>query len=346
MIIATTPSTCSGSFKQDGRIEQHAYRHEEQYSRTRHAAAVIPSAARWLNSDSRITMPAKNAPSANDTLNSRPSRTRSPTATAITHSVNNSREPVRAICHSSQGNTRRPTISIKTMKAPTCRSVIADRQPSRSAVRLPAPLPCRPEPAGQRRQQYQYQHHGQVFDHQPADGDSPVQPFRARRASSARSSTTVLATDRQVQRPGRRRGSTPTECAVPSRATWRQPSARSRRAMRSLRLRSRSSSEKCKPDAEHQQHHADLGQLTRDFEIGHEAGRGRTNRNSRQQISDDRRQPQARSDKAEQQRQPERRGQGGDQRNVVRHVQSCRNYSSVSPRCLISACQRAVSLLM
>ena len=26
-------------------------------------------AARWLNSDSRITMPAKKAPSANDTLN-------------------------------------------------------------------------------------------------------------------------------------------------------------------------------------------------------------------------------------------------------------------------------------
>ena len=38
--------------------------------RTRRAAAAISSAARWLSSDSRSTMPAKKAPSANDTPNS------------------------------------------------------------------------------------------------------------------------------------------------------------------------------------------------------------------------------------------------------------------------------------
>ena len=53
------------------------------------------SAARWLNADSRITMPAKNAPSAKDTPNSSAEPYAMPTAAAITHSVNSSREPVR-----------------------------------------------------------------------------------------------------------------------------------------------------------------------------------------------------------------------------------------------------------
>ncbi len=42
-----------------------------------------------------------------------------PTAAAMTQSVNNSRELVRATCHSSHGNTLRPTSSMKTMNATT-----------------------------------------------------------------------------------------------------------------------------------------------------------------------------------------------------------------------------------
>ncbi len=82
------------------------------------------SAARWLNSDSRITMPAKKAPRANDTLNSADAPYAIPMAVAITQRVNSSREPVRATCHSSQGKARRPTTSIRAMKAETSNSVL------------------------------------------------------------------------------------------------------------------------------------------------------------------------------------------------------------------------------
>lgn len=46
-----------------------------------------------------------------------------PTAAATTHSVNSSREPVRATCQSTHGNTRRPTTSINATKPHTCSSV-------------------------------------------------------------------------------------------------------------------------------------------------------------------------------------------------------------------------------
>ena len=49
-----------------------------------------------------------------------------PSAAATTHSVNSSREPVRATCHSSQGKKRRPTTSINPMNSATSPSVIAN----------------------------------------------------------------------------------------------------------------------------------------------------------------------------------------------------------------------------
>ena len=68
-------------------------------------------------------MPAKNAPSAKDTLNSAAAPKAMPMAQAMTARVNSSREPVRATCHSSQGNTRRPPTSIRATKAATCSRV-------------------------------------------------------------------------------------------------------------------------------------------------------------------------------------------------------------------------------
>ena len=47
-----------------------------------------------------------------------------PSAAATTQSVNSSREPVRATCHNSQGNRRRPPTSISAMKSATCARVI------------------------------------------------------------------------------------------------------------------------------------------------------------------------------------------------------------------------------
>ena len=60
-------------------------------------------------------------------------------------------------------------------------------------------------------------------------------------------------------------------------------------------------------DAEHQQHHADLGELPREVDIGDEARRGRPDEDAGEQIADQRRQLQARRDEAEDQRQAEGR---------------------------------------
>lgn len=70
-----------------------------------------------------MTVPAKNAPSANDTLNRADARQAMPIALATTARVNRSRDPVRATCHKSRSSTRRPTTRIGAMKAETLRSV-------------------------------------------------------------------------------------------------------------------------------------------------------------------------------------------------------------------------------
>ena len=56
----------------------------------------VSCAARWLSSDSLRIMPAKNAPSANDTSNSIAAPNATPSEMASTASRNSSREPVCA----------------------------------------------------------------------------------------------------------------------------------------------------------------------------------------------------------------------------------------------------------
>src|SRR6187551_1375958 len=54
----------------------------------------VSDAARWLSSDSAIIMPAKNAPSANETSNSVAAAKAQPSAIARTDNRKSSREPV------------------------------------------------------------------------------------------------------------------------------------------------------------------------------------------------------------------------------------------------------------
>ncbi len=67
------------------------------------------------------------------------------------------------------------------------------------------------------------------------------------------------------------------------------------------------------PDAEHQQHHADLGQLRRDVAVGHETGRERPDDDARHEVAHQRRHAQPRGHEAQQQRQAERGGECLDQ---------------------------------
>jgi len=148
MMIATTASTCKGRSHSTAGLNN-------MPTDTKNSTAKASRngrdscAARWANSDSRITMPAKKAPSANDTPNNAAEPNAIPTAAATTHRVNSSREPVRATCHNTQGNRRRPTSSIKATKPPTWSSVQPTVRPSCAASSsAPVPLPSHPASGG------------------------------------------------------------------------------------------------------------------------------------------------------------------------------------------------------
>jgi hypothetical protein len=70
---------------------------------------------------------------------------------------------------------------------------------------------------------------------------------------------------------------------------------------------------------EHQQHHANFGQLAGHGGIGHETRGKRANHHARQQITHQRRQPHTRCQKTQHQRQAQRGRNGVDQVQAVRH---------------------------
>ena len=60
-----------------------------------------------------------------------------------------------------------------------------------------------------------------------------------------------------------------------------------------------------RPDAEHEQDDADLGELLGQRRVGDEAGRVRPDQRARQQVADDRRQAEALREEAQDQRSAE-----------------------------------------
>jgi hypothetical protein len=73
------------------------------------------------------------------------------------------------------------------------------------------------------------------------------------------------------------------------------------------------------PHPEHQQDHADLGELLGQRDVGDEPWGIRSHRHARQEIAYDRRQAQPHREQAEQKREAETRGDGGDELGLVRH---------------------------
>ena len=72
---------------------------------------------------------------------------------------------------------------------------------------------------------------------------------------------------------------------------------------------------------EHQQHHADFGQLVREGRVGEDAGRMLPGGDAGQQIADERgRLQEALADEAEDERQRKRDDEGRDERKTVFHV--------------------------
>ena len=141
-----------------------------------------------------------------------------------------------------------------------------------------------------------------------------------RRSCRRRSRTTVLATD----------SATPKTSPAPSVQPSHQPTAMpsgvatspcaSAPGMAMARTDSRSSSEKCEPDAEHQQNDADLGELVGDVLVGDIAGRERPDQDAGEQIADQRRELEAMHQYAQGECEHEADGEGGNERWDVRHV--------------------------
>jgi hypothetical protein len=146
-------------------------------------------------------------------------------------------------------------------KHPTCSSVVPM---SRQTCEASAGAAIR-QHRRQRRQQHQHQHHGQVFHHQPADRDAAGEAeSRQPRLSSARSSTTVLATDSAMPNTRAPPGSSPTGRPMPTPMARGHAICTMAPGMRDLAHREQVVQREMQADAEHQQHHADLGQLRGD----------------------------------------------------------------------------------
>ena len=75
-------------------------------------------------------------------------------------------------------------------------------------------------------------------------------------------------------------------------------------------------------DAEHQQNDADLGELISERDVGDEAWRRRPDQHAREEIADERREPQLGGQQPHHEREAERGGEGRQQIDAVMHLSS------------------------
>jgi hypothetical protein len=274
------------------------------------------SAARWLSSDSRSTMPAKNAPSANDTPKSPADPYAIPTAAAITHSMKSSREPVRATCQSSHGKTRLPITSMNATKSATRPSVIAIGDERGWSGAADASPPSHGENAGTARARAP----SRGLRRPAIDRDAAIQALdraaaleRAQQHDGARDGQRQAEDERAADLPAPGEGD---QCAERGRDGDLHEGARQRDLAHSKQVLHR----EVQPDAEHQQHHADLRELLRELHVGDEARSSGADEDARNEVAHERGQLELHRDETEHERDAERRGDGRDQPNVMRHV--------------------------
>ena len=249
-MTSTTDSTRSGSVHSTAGSNSMPTETKNSTAKASRSGSVS-SAARWLNSDSRIIIPAKKAPSAKDTSKSLAAPKATPIAVATTPSVNSSCEPVRATHHSSRGSSRRPTTSISTTKAATLASVrpmalhsAADPPAAAASVVPEAGAPSRPESAGSSTSTSTITRSSTTS--QPT-AMRPCSDFSSPRASSARSSTTVLATDRHSPKTMAAPPLQPQSIAAPAPSSVATTICTIAPGTAMRRTAIRSSSEKCSP---------------------------------------------------------------------------------------------------
>ena len=162
-----------------------------------------------------------------------------------------------------------------------------------------APSPAALEHAGERRQQHQRQHHGEVLDDEPADRDAAAlgveQPALLQRAQQhdgardrQREAEDEAGAERPAQPPAERHAERRRDGDLRRGAGDGDGADRKQVLEREMQA-----------DAEHQQDDADFGELVGNALIGDEARRERADGDAGEQIADQRRQPQALRDEAE-----------------------------------------------
>ena len=179
-------------------------------------------------------------------------------------------------------------------------------------------LPARAEA----RDDHENEHHQQVFDDQPSDrhvtADGVEKAFvlePAQQHDGARDGEG----DAEHQRG--RRG--PTEGAADDEPEQRGHDALEQRPWDGDRFHLQQiAGMEMKPDPEHQEHHADLGQLGRDLAVAHEARGPGPDEHAREEIPDDGGEPQQARQYAENPRGREGGGHGREERRAVEHALS------------------------
>ncbi|MNV33862.1 hypothetical protein D3C71_1252500 [compost metagenome] len=176
-----------------------------------------------------------------------------------------------------------------------------------------------PEHAGHHRHHHQCQHAGQVFDDQPADRDLAALGFQQ-----------AALLHRAQQHHGTGRGQRETE----HHAMDDRPAHQCRQAPAEQGGdqdladgtgngdgldRHQVLQREVQADAEHQQHHAQLGQLVGQCLVGDEARSERADADASNQVTDQRRQAQLVGQRAEDEGEPETNGNDVDQVGVMVH---------------------------
>ena len=192
----------------------------------------------------------------------------------MTQSVNSSREPVRATCQRSHGKSRRPTTSISTTKTPTSPSGQRERAPSMLAAGPSSPASAITAASGGSSTSTRTVTRSSTTS-QPTAMRPLTRVEHAAALQRAQQHDRARDRERQPEDEAGAQAPAPERRERQRRARSRPRSARSRRAARSVAPTSRSCEREVQPDAEHQQHHADLGELAGELEIGDEARRGR-----------------------------------------------------------------------
>src|SRR5207342_2405733 len=204
----------------------------------------------------------------------------------------------------------------------------------------------RAERARDRRQQHEHQHHREVFDDQPADGDPAVHRFE-HAACFQRAEQHHGARHRQGEAEHDRRAPRPSPLHREERAHRRGREDLQHRAGQGDLAHGKQIVEReMQADAEHQEHHADFDELGGQARVRDEARREGPDQHARDEIADQGGQPQPDGDEAQEERRAERRGERRDQGQAMRHrhlrIVSVQPPSYTRPCDFLQAAERAV----